>query len=109
RSWRKCHHKRKRQKVFEFRKTIVENVGLINGKFETTIEIDPLLHQLSSNFNVGNPGHLLMSNLYLNPVGTFLIDSNASLDFSTYEDIQTSPMSGSILDPSLLSYFSSQT
>ncbi|OTF82216.1 Condensin complex subunit 2-like protein [Euroglyphus maynei] len=70
-------------------KTIAANIESLNGKPETNIEIDPLFHHLSAAFDVGNVNSLLMANLSVNPHGTMLLDSKASLDFDPLPNVDS--------------------
>ena len=61
--------------------TIVQNIETLNiSKIESTLEIDPVFYQLSSQFDVGNVNGLLMYNLRIDTEGMLMLNSNSTIE-----------------------------
>ncbi|KAJ6218896.1 hypothetical protein RDWZM_004708 [Blomia tropicalis] len=86
------NQQKKKKKKVNKRNNIIASADQLNGKFDKNIEIDPLFHQLSEAFDVGNVSSLLMVNLKTDPNKVMLLDSKASLDFENYKSVKPCPL-----------------
>lgn len=82
--------KPKKKKVRKNVRTIVQNIEQINvSKIETTVEVDPVFHQISMAFDMGSTNGLLMANLRSDPNGLLMLDSNAHFDVNVSNNLSS--------------------